>query len=186
MASGPHCPSWSRETSVWGVAHVLRGARWRGHFKVDATFPHVTIELSVVDRASLDLATLASRVGPGASPPRLYGRSVSYSTSGMLSDQLGCPVRLAPQAPPSPFSTLVNEAKKCRRSARISSKHQVTIPLDAMRNAGLEAAERAVARAEGPGRVVLEREEDVLSHFAGALTVVFQQGELEALRGESG
>src|ERR1019366_9872038 len=60
--------------------------------------PHVPIELAVVDRASLDLATLASRVGPGASAPRLYGRSVSYSTSGMLSDQLGCPVRLAPQA----------------------------------------------------------------------------------------
>ena len=146
--------------------------------------PHVPIELSVVDRASIDLATLASRVGPGASPPRLYGRSVSYSTSGMLSDQLGCPVRLAPQAPPSPFFTLVNEIKKRRRSAKISSKHQVTIPLDAMRNAGLEAGERVVARAEGPGRVVLEREEDVLSHFAGALTGGFQQGELEVLRGE--
>jgi bifunctional DNA-binding transcriptional regulator/antitoxin component of YhaV-PrlF toxin-antitoxin module len=71
-----------------------------------------------------------------------------------------------------------------RGSSRISAKHQVTIPVDALRAAGLEAGERVVARAEGPGRVVLEREDDVLAEFAGALTGVYRRGELDALRGE--
>jgi len=57
------------------------------------------------------------------------------------------------------------------RGAKTSSKHQVTI-LDAMREAGLEAGERVVARAEGPGRVVLEREDGVLG-AADMLTVAF-------------
>lgn len=53
-----------------------------------------------------------------------------------------------------------------------------------MRAAGLEAGERVVAHAEGPGRVVLEREHDLLGEFAGALTGVFAEGELEHLRQE--
>ena len=77
----------------------------------------------------------------------------------------------------------MNEVKNTR-SAKISSKHQVTIPLDAMRQAGLEAGERVVARAEGPGRVVFEREEDVLGDAAGMLTGVFPGDGLESLRAE--
>ena len=60
----------------------------------------------------------------------------------------------------------------------------MTIPIDAMRIAGLEAGERVVARADGPGRVVLEREEDVLEIFFGSLTGVFDHGILEELRNE--
>jgi bifunctional DNA-binding transcriptional regulator/antitoxin component of YhaV-PrlF toxin-antitoxin module len=78
----------------------------------------------------------------------------------------------------------MNEVKKLRRGAKISAKHQVTIPIEAMHQAGLEAGERVVARAEGPGRVVLEREVDVLAQFSGALTGVFQTGELDVLRDE--
>lgn len=78
----------------------------------------------------------------------------------------------------------MTEVKNSRRGAKISSKHQVTIPLETMRIAGLEAGERVVAHAEGPGRVVLEREDDVLKMFSGMLTGTFREGELEALRGE--
>ncbi len=78
----------------------------------------------------------------------------------------------------------MTEIKTRRRGAKISAKHQVTIPMDAMRRAGLEAGQRVVARAEGPGRVVLEREEDVLEHFSGALTGVFEPGGLGKLRAE--
>lgn len=80
----------------------------------------------------------------------------------------------------------MQKVKKPRRrgATRISAKHQVTIPTDALRGAGLEAGERVVARAEGPGRVVLEREEDVVSEFAGALTGAFRAGELDELRDE--
>ncbi len=82
------------------------------------------------------------------------------------------------------FFTIMGDVKKRRRSAKISAQHQVTIPIDAMREAGLEAGERVLARAEGPGRVVLEREVDVLAEFSGSLTGVFRPDELDVLRGE--
>lgn len=53
-----------------------------------------------------------------------------------------------------------------------------------MRNAGLEAGERLTARADGPGRVVLEREEDILKLYAGALTGVYDGETLDQLRNE--
>jgi bifunctional DNA-binding transcriptional regulator/antitoxin component of YhaV-PrlF toxin-antitoxin module len=71
-----------------------------------------------------------------------------------------------------------------RGATRISSKHQVTIPVDALRAAGIEVGERVVARADGPGRVILEREDDVLTEFAGRLTGVYEDGELDRLRDE--
>jgi len=60
----------------------------------------------------------------------------------------------------------------------------VTIPADALRAAGLEVGERLVARADGPGRVVFEREHDVLAEFSAALTGIYQPDELEGLREE--
>ena len=73
---------------------------------------------------------------------------------------------------------------RSRGTTRISSKHQITIPVDALRAAGLEVGDRVVAHAEGPGRVVLEREHDVLAEFVGALTGVYDLDELEQLRDE--
>ncbi len=81
--------------------------------------------------------------------------------------------------------TSVKEVKKRRRGAsRISTKHQITIPVAALRDAGLEVGDRVVARADGAGRVVLEREHDVVTEFAGALTGVYRPGELDDLRDE--
>jgi bifunctional DNA-binding transcriptional regulator/antitoxin component of YhaV-PrlF toxin-antitoxin module len=78
----------------------------------------------------------------------------------------------------------MEKVKKPYRGAKISSKHQVTIPQEAMRGAGLEAGERLTARADGPGRVILEREVDVLELFAGSLTGVFEGETLDQLRDE--
>ena len=79
----------------------------------------------------------------------------------------------------------MEEVRNRRRgTSRISAKHQITIPADALRAAGLEAGERVVARADGPGRVVLEREADVVDEFAGALRGVFRNDELDTLRDE--
>jgi len=80
----------------------------------------------------------------------------------------------------------MDESKESPRSSRISAKHQITIPAAAFRAAGLRAGERLVARAEGPGRVVLERREDPLAAFAGSLTGVWEPGELDRVRGEWG
>jgi bifunctional DNA-binding transcriptional regulator/antitoxin component of YhaV-PrlF toxin-antitoxin module len=82
------------------------------------------------------------------------------------------------------FFTNMKRVKNQWRSAKISEKHQVTIPIAEMRIAGLEAGERVIARADGPGRVVLEREEDILESFSGSLTGVFDHGILEQLRNE--
>ena len=73
-----------------------------------------------------------------------------------------------------------------RRGSRISSKNQITIPVQALRAAGLEVGERLIARVEGPGRVVLVREDDVLAQFAGALTGTYERDELNQLRNEWG
>ena len=71
-----------------------------------------------------------------------------------------------------------------RGGSRISSKHQITIPADALRAAGLEAGERVRAHADGPGRVVLVREHDVLAEFAGAMSGIYAGDELDQLRSE--
>ncbi len=66
----------------------------------------------------------------------------------------------------------------------MSSKHQVTIPVDALRAAGLEVGERLVARADGPGRVLFERDSDVFDEFQGLLTGIYEADELATLRAE--
>lgn len=73
-----------------------------------------------------------------------------------------------------------------RATSRVNSKHQVTIPTDALRASGIEVGERLVAHADGPGRVVFEREADVLAQFAGVLTGVYEPDERDRLRGEWG
>jgi len=65
-----------------------------------------------------------------------------------------------------------NDDEPYRRRAgqsRISAKHQVTIPLDAFTEAGLQPGDAVRIRAIGPGQVVLTRHEDLLAEFSGAL-----------------
>ncbi len=79
----------------------------------------------------------------------------------------------------------MGEVRNRRRgTSRISAKNQITIPTAALRAAGLEIGERIVAHADGPGRVVLEREADILDEFAGALSGLYNTDELDNLRDE--
>ena len=71
-----------------------------------------------------------------------------------------------------------------RGYTRVSAKHQVTIPIEALAQAGLRAGDRLRAEVRGPGEVVLVREVDPLTRFAGALTDVYPAGELDELRRE--
>ena len=71
-----------------------------------------------------------------------------------------------------------------RGTTAISSKHQVTIPVDAMHEAGFHPGDRLRARAEGAGKVVLEREAAPLDEFLGALTGAYEGFDLDALRDE--
>lgn len=55
-------------------------------------------------------------------------------------------------------------------STRISSKNQITIPVAVLRETGLAVADRLRVTEAGPGRLLLERIDDVIDEFAGALT----------------
>lgn len=81
---------------------------------------------------------------------------------------------------------MVDKVKGARRrgASTISSQHQVTIPVDAMRAAGLRPGDRLRARADGSGRVVLERATDPLDELLGALTGVYEGFDLDTLRAE--
>lgn len=70
------------------------------------------------------------------------------------------------------------------RGAKISVKHQITIPIGAVRAAGLRTGDRMRAEAKGRGRVLLVREDDPVARHAGALTGVYRRGELDKLRDE--
>jgi bifunctional DNA-binding transcriptional regulator/antitoxin component of YhaV-PrlF toxin-antitoxin module len=71
-----------------------------------------------------------------------------------------------------------------RGTSTITSQHQITLPVGALREAGLSAGDRLVVRADGAGRMVLERELDVVAEFSGALTGTYRHDELSTLRDE--
>lgn len=63
-------------------------------------------------------------------------------------------------------------SKKVKRvggQTRISSKHQVTIPVDAFRTAGLSAGDTLRVEADGAGRVVMTRLDELLDRYSGCL-----------------
>jgi bifunctional DNA-binding transcriptional regulator/antitoxin component of YhaV-PrlF toxin-antitoxin module len=77
------------------------------------------------------------------------------------------------------------EVRKRRRgTTRISTKHQVTLPADALRAAGLQVGEVLEVAAAANGEVALRRAENPYRLFAGTLTGVFPPGYLERLRQE--
>jgi bifunctional DNA-binding transcriptional regulator/antitoxin component of YhaV-PrlF toxin-antitoxin module len=77
--------------------------------------------------------------------------------------------------------------KKRRRGyTRVSAKHQVTIPLTTLRDAGIRTGDTLRAEVRGPGEVVLIRDEDPLDRYAGALTGFYDPRELDGLRDEWG
>ncbi|MBW3602690.1 MAG: AbrB/MazE/SpoVT family DNA-binding domain-containing protein [Actinobacteria bacterium] len=80
----------------------------------------------------------------------------------------------------------MNDNIKHRRRGytRVSAKHQVTIPVDALREAGLQVGDEVRAVADGPGRVLLARSDDVIARYAGALTGVWPEGWLDRMRDE--
>lgn len=70
------------------------------------------------------------------------------------------------------------------RAAKISAKHQITIPIAAVTAAGLRTGDRMRAVPKGRGRVLLVREGDPITRHAGALTGVYRRDELAELRDE--
>ncbi len=65
---------------------------------------------------------------------------------------------------------------------KISSKNQVTVPVRALREAGLEPGDAVVIRALGAGRVEVRRRDDVIDELAGSFS--YPPGYLDGLRDE--
>ena len=78
----------------------------------------------------------------------------------------------------------VTRAKRRRGYTRVSRKHQVTLPVEALALAGLGPGDQLRVEARGPGELVLRRVADPVASYAGALTGVYEPDELERLRGE--
>jgi len=66
---------------------------------------------------------------------------------------------------------------KKQGKTRISTKHQVTIPSVAFRGAGLESGDLLRVEADGPGRVVLTRVDELIDRYSGCID---SGGELRA------
>jgi bifunctional DNA-binding transcriptional regulator/antitoxin component of YhaV-PrlF toxin-antitoxin module len=64
----------------------------------------------------------------------------------------------------------------------LTRKNQATIPVAALRAAGLRAGDELRVEAAGSGRIILRRSDDVLARYAGA--VHFPKGYLKKLRSE--
>jgi len=67
----------------------------------------------------------------------------------------------------------------------ISRKNQVTLPVDALRAAGLEPGDDLRVEVVGPGHLELIRAEDLVQEFAGVFdATVYPDGYLDELRRE--
>ena len=80
---------------------------------------------------------------------------------------------------------MAKRVKHRRRGyTRVSTKHQVTLPVDALRRAGIRTGDILRTEVRGPGEVSLVRDDDPVIQFAGALTDVYGPGEVDELRDE--
>jgi bifunctional DNA-binding transcriptional regulator/antitoxin component of YhaV-PrlF toxin-antitoxin module len=66
----------------------------------------------------------------------------------------------------------------------VSSKNQVTLPVEAMRAAGIRAGDEVTVRPTGDGELVVAVRGSRVRRHAGIATAIYQEGELDQLRDE--
>ena len=74
--------------------------------------------------------------------------------------------------------------RRQRGRTRISRKHQATLPIDALRQAGLKPGDELVVEAAGAGRIILVRADDLVELHAGKAPGVYPPNYLNDLRDE--
>jgi bifunctional DNA-binding transcriptional regulator/antitoxin component of YhaV-PrlF toxin-antitoxin module len=65
---------------------------------------------------------------------------------------------------------------------KISSKHQVTLPVETLERAGLGAGDEVAIEAEGPDRIVVRRATTDPGDALGVFDGLYEPGYLERLR----
>lgn len=65
---------------------------------------------------------------------------------------------------------------------RISCKHQVTLPVESLEQAGLKAGDEVAIEAEGPERIVVRKVEHDLADALGVFDGLYEPGYLDRLR----
>ncbi len=66
----------------------------------------------------------------------------------------------------------------------MSSKNQVTLPIDVLLATGLRPGDSLIVEAKTTGEIVLRREEDPLERYYGSMTGAFPPNYLRDLRDE--
>jgi bifunctional DNA-binding transcriptional regulator/antitoxin component of YhaV-PrlF toxin-antitoxin module len=67
---------------------------------------------------------------------------------------------------------------------KVSSKNQVTIPVEAMRAAGLHPGDEIAVRPAGKGEIVIATRGSRVRRHAGIATSIYKDSELDRLRDE--
>jgi AbrB family looped-hinge helix DNA binding protein len=75
-------------------------------------------------------------------------------------------------------------ADKVKAMPKVSSKNQVTIPVEAMRAAGLQPGDEIAVRPIGDGEIVIATRGSRVRRHAGVATGIYKDGELDRLRDE--
>jgi bifunctional DNA-binding transcriptional regulator/antitoxin component of YhaV-PrlF toxin-antitoxin module len=73
---------------------------------------------------------------------------------------------------------------KVKAMPKVSSKNQVTIPVEAMRAAGLHAGDEITVRPVGAGEIVIATRGSRVRRNAGIASGIYEDGELDRLRDE--
>jgi bifunctional DNA-binding transcriptional regulator/antitoxin component of YhaV-PrlF toxin-antitoxin module len=68
--------------------------------------------------------------------------------------------------------------------SRISTKHQVTLPVESLEAAGLRPGDEVVIKAEGIDRIIVHRAAPDLDSALGVFDGLYEPGHLEKLRSE--
>jgi bifunctional DNA-binding transcriptional regulator/antitoxin component of YhaV-PrlF toxin-antitoxin module len=68
--------------------------------------------------------------------------------------------------------------------AKVSSKHQVTLPVEAMRAAGLHAGDDVTVRPTPDGEIVIAARGTRIRRHAGIANGIYEPDELDRLRDE--
>ena len=67
---------------------------------------------------------------------------------------------------------------------KVSSKNQITLPVAAMRAAGLRAGEEVTVRPIGDGELIIAARGSRVRRHAGIAAGIYEEGELDRLRDE--